>query len=54
MHPGRETSTHYLSCSGSARLGFIKKCTGTHHAEPVFLHPMRSAHQVVNSGVSGP
>jgi hypothetical protein len=25
---------------GLAWCGFIKKCTGTHHAELVFLHPV--------------
>jgi hypothetical protein len=48
---GYEISTHYFSCSGGPSAVSIKKCTGTHNTELVFLHPARSVGHVVHSGV---
>jgi hypothetical protein len=53
VSPGRETSTHYFSCSRSAWCGFHKKCIGTHYDELAFLHLMGSAGHVGHSGSSG-
>jgi hypothetical protein len=38
---------------GWDQYGFDKKCTGTHYAELVSLHPVESAGYVVHSGGSG-
>jgi hypothetical protein len=54
VSPGRETSTHYFSCSGGTGTNFTKKLVGTHYAKLVFLHPLGSAGHVAYSGVSGP
>jgi hypothetical protein len=51
VHPGREMSTQYFH----ARVGLVQipqKRTGTHYAEPVFLHPVGSMDHVVSSWAS--
>jgi hypothetical protein len=38
---------------GWDQYGFDNKCTGTHYAELLFLHPVGSAGHVVHFGASG-
>jgi hypothetical protein len=51
VHPGRETSTHYFSCSGGTGTESTKSA-GTRYAKLVLLHLERYAGHVVHSGVS--
>jgi hypothetical protein len=52
VRPGRETSTHYFSCSVGAQCSFHKKCIVTRYAEFVFFHPVGSVDHVVHSDAS--
>jgi hypothetical protein len=53
VHPRRETSMHYFSCSLWDWCGIHKKRVETRYAEHGFLYPVGSATYIVHSGVSG-
>jgi hypothetical protein len=52
VHPGRETSKQYFSCSGGPGAVSIKKCVGPRYAELGFLHPVGSVGHIVHFGAS--
>jgi hypothetical protein len=52
VHPGRETSTHYLECSGGTGTDMIKKCEEIYYAKLVFFHLVGSTGHVVHFDAS--
>jgi hypothetical protein len=42
-----------FSCSGGTGMDSIKKLTGPHYAEHVFLHPIFFAGLILHTGASG-
>jgi hypothetical protein len=53
VRPGRETSTHYFSCSGGPAAVYIKSAQGHVTQNLCFLHLVGSASYIKHSGTSG-